>query len=115
MQTREKVKLLIAICDASSGERLAGALHSAGAMMTCLMSGQGTAKPAWLDYLGLTETHKSIAFATVGESRAGEALSAIQAVFAGNEHFLAFSIPVNSIAGANAYQMLKGKEALHEL
>lgn len=115
MQTREKVKLLIAICDASNGEKLAAALHANGAVMTFFVPGQGTAKMALLDYLGLTETHKSVAFATVGESRVRETLDSLKAAFAANEHFLAFSISVNSVAGASAYQLLKGKEASNEL
>ena len=67
LQTREKVKLLVAICDAGRGEKLAAALRGAGATMTCLTTGQGTAKPAWLQYLGLTETHKDVAIATLAK------------------------------------------------
>ena len=111
MATREKVKLLVAICHAGKGEKVTDAMRGAGAMLTYLTSGQGTATPVWLEYLGLTETHKDVAIATVGESRAHEALAAIGAVFSPNEHYIAFSIPVNSVAGTSAYQRLKGKEA----
>lgn len=111
MATREKVKLLIAISDAGKGEKITDAMRSAGAMLTYLTSGQGTATPVWLEYLGLTETHKDVAIATVGESRVQEALDAVRAVFYPNEYYIAFSIPVNSVAGTSAYQRLKGKEA----
>ena len=55
----ERLKLIVAVAGHGLGERMGAALESAGCAVCFHLSGQGTAKAAWLEMLGLSETRRA--------------------------------------------------------
>ena len=62
----ERLKLIVAVAGHGLGERMGAALESAGCAVCFHLSGQGTAKAAWLEMLGLSETRRDAAFGLAG-------------------------------------------------
>ena len=107
----EKLKLIVAIASHGQGERMREALESAGCAACFHLSGQGTAKAAWIEYLGLTDTRRDVLLAPCAERKTAAALSALDAALEDARYF-AVTIPFSSIAGRDAYTLLaKGGNA----
>ena len=64
----ERLKLIVAVAGHGLGERMGAALESAGCAVCFHLSGQGTAKAAWLEMLGLSETRRDVLLAPCPES-----------------------------------------------
>ena len=75
----ERLKLILAVFGHGLGERMGAALERAGCAVCFHLSGQGTAKAAWLEMLGLS---------------------------AGDARYFAVAIPLSGIAGRDAYEQL---------
>ena len=101
----ERLKLLVAVAGHGLGERMGAALESAGCAVCFHLSGQGTAKAAWLEMLGLSETRRDVLLAPCPESGVARALSALQAEAGGSRYF-AVAIPLSGVAGRDAYEQL---------
>ena len=75
----ERLKLLVAVAGHGLGERMGAALEGAGCAVCFHLSGQGTAKAAWLEMLGLSDTRKDVLIAPCPEGRVAPALAALRA------------------------------------
>ena len=75
----EKLKLIVAIAGPGLGERMSKALEGAGCAACFHLYGQGTAKAAWMEYLGLTDTRRDVLLAPCAEGKTKDALAALQA------------------------------------
>ena len=99
----DPVEMLVTIVDRGLGEKVVGfnRAHDVKVNMICL--GRGTASSRVLDLLGLGSTEKDVVLSFVPVSRVQEALSNLgeKMEFQKPGRGIAFSIPVNSIAGAN--------------
>lgn len=107
----ERLKLLVAVAGHGLGERMGAALEGAGCAVCFHLSGHGTAKAAWLELLGLSDTRRDVLIAPCPESRVAPALAALRAAV-DEERFFAVAIPLSGIAGRDAYeQLLQGGNA----
>ena len=107
----EKLKLIVAIAGPGLGERMSKALEGAGCAACFHLSGQGTAKAAWMEYLGLTDTRRDVLLAPCAEGKTKDALAALQAAM-GEARYFAVTVPFSSIAGRDTYDLLaKGGNA----
>lgn len=107
----EKLKLIVAVAGAGQGERMREALEGAGCAVCFHLTGQGTAKAAWMEYLGLSDTRRDVLLAPCASGRVADALRALEAALEG-EHYFAVSVALNSIAGRDSYKLLvKGGKA----
>lgn len=99
----DPVEMLVTIVDRGLGEKVVGfnRAHDVKVNMICL--GRGTASSRVLDLLGLGSTEKDVVLSFVPVNRVQEALSNLgeKMEFQKPGRGIAFSIPVNSIAGAN--------------
>lgn len=68
-------KLLIAVVDRGRGQRLVEVCRDVGLPLALLCMGHGTANSKVLEYLGLSETRKDVAFAFADSVRAREAMA----------------------------------------
>lgn len=101
-----RLKLILAVADQGLGERMRKILCKEGCAVCFCLSGSGTARAAWLEYLGLTDTRKDVLLAPCAEERASAALQALSSALEGKRHF-ALSMPMSSIAGRDAYDLLR--------
>ncbi|HIS03769.1 MAG TPA: hypothetical protein IAA75_07695 [Candidatus Pullichristensenella avicola] len=108
----EKLVLILAVAGHELGERMRAALEGANCAVCFQMQGHGTAKAAWLEYLGLSDTRRAVLLAPCAESAVAAAFSALQAAL-GEARYFAVSIPFSSIAGRDAYELLAQGGSAH--
>ena len=101
----ERLKLILAVFGHGLGERMGAALERAGCAVCFHLSGQGTAKAAWLEMLGLSDAHRDVLLAPCPESAVSAALAELQTA-AGDARYFALAIPFSGIAGRDAYEQL---------
>lgn len=101
----EKLKLIVAVAEHGQGERMRLAAERAGCAACFLLSGHGTAKAAWLEYLGLTDTRRDVLIAPCAQQKCAAALGAIESALEGARYF-AVSVAMSSIVGRDCYELL---------
>ena len=101
----ERLKLILAVFGHGLGTRMGAALERAGCAVCFHLSGQGTAKAAWLEMLGLSDAHRDVLLAPCPESAVSAALAELQTA-AGDARYFAVAIPLSGIAGRDAYEQL---------
>ncbi|OPZ68236.1 MAG: hypothetical protein BWY81_00928 [Firmicutes bacterium ADurb.Bin467] len=95
----DKMKLIVAIADRGSGDKMARTLAEAGCRMNLQLAGRGTANAPWVECLGLCDTHKDVVLSLCPAAGAKAALEMLEKQMAGKRHYLAATVPLNSIAG----------------
>jgi len=63
------------------------------------LAGRGTANAPWVECLGLCDTHKDVVLSLCPAAGAKAALEMLEKQMAGKRHYLAATVPLNSIAG----------------
>ena len=107
----ERLKLILAVFGHGLGERMGAALERVGCAVCFHLSGQGTAKAAWLEMLGLSDAHRDVLLAPCAAEKASAALDALRAALE-PAHYFAATVSLSSIAGRNTYELLaKGGNA----
>ena len=107
----EKLVLILAVAGHELGERMRAALEGANCAVCFQMQGHGTAKAAWLEYLGLSDTRRDVLLAPCAAEKASAALDALRAALE-PAHYFAATVSLSSIAGRNTYELLaKGGNA----
>ena len=105
---RQKLKLLVTVVERGRGDAVSNLLRGRGHYVHFLCLGSGTAKSNILDLLGISDLRKDVVFSFVPENDSRESLRALQTAF----HMerpgggIAFSLPVNSVAGQSTYSIL---------
>ena len=104
----EGLKLLITIVNRTKSDYYADLIQSRGVNMQLFVSAEGTAKTEMLDFIGLGDDRKSVIFGVVRASAADEILSLLSMRFKTikNGKGVAFTVPLTSIIGVNAYKFL---------
>ncbi|HPR40615.1 MAG TPA: hypothetical protein PKY19_07385 [Oscillospiraceae bacterium] len=99
----DPVEMLVTIVDRGLGEKVVGFNQAQDVKVNMICLGRGTANSHILDLLGLGSTEKDVVLSFVPVSRVQEALANLseKMEFKKPGKGIAFSIPINSIAGAN--------------
>lgn len=95
--------MLVTIVDRGLGEKVVGFNQAHGVKVNMICLGRGTASSRILDLLGLGSTEKDVVLSFVPVDRVREALANLseRMEFQKPGKGVAFSVPINSIAGAN--------------
>ena len=103
-----KLKILITIVDRSKTVLYLDLLEQFEVTVQTVLYGRGTANSQMLDILGLVESDKSAIISWIREDKIKDALEAINEKFSKvkNGKGVAYTIPMDSIIGVSAYQLL---------
>ena len=103
-----KLKLLITIIDRSKTLFYLDLLEQFEINVQMVLYGKGTANSQMLNLLGLAESEKSVIISYVREDMVKDALETLDEKFnkVKNGKGIAFTIPLDSIIGVLAYQLL---------
>ena len=101
----ERLKLILAVAGCGLGERMGAALERAGCAVCFHLSGQGTAKTAWLELLACLIRARTCSSPPAPKAASPQRLTALRAE-AGETRYFAAAIPLSGIAGRDAYEKL---------
>ena len=106
--TPPKLKLLITIVNRQRAELYAALLQSFEVNMQMYLLAQGTASSEMLEYLGLSDSNKSVLLSVIREDKCDAALKFLDEKFhtIKNGRGIAFTVPLTSVIGVAIYQFL---------
>ena len=106
--TPPKLKLLITIVNRQRAELYAALLQSFEVNMQIYLLAQGTASSEMLEYLGLSDSDKSVILSVIREDKCDAALKFLDEKFQTikNGRGIAFTVPLTSVIGVAIYQFL---------
>lgn len=104
----KRLKLLVTIVNRNKADFYMDVLQSLEINMQLTVMANGTAKTEMLQYLGLSNTERSVIFSIVREDRAKEALETLEDRFSKirGGWGIAWTIPLSSVIGVAIYQFL---------
>jgi len=111
-----KLKILITVVDRSKTLFYTDLLEQFEVNIQLVLYGKGTANSQMLDFLGLSESDKSVIISYVREDRIKEALETLSDKFnkVKNGKGIAYTIPLDSIIGVSVYQLLSNDQTVKE-
>lgn len=111
-----KLKLLITVVDKSKTLLYIDLLEQFEVNVQTVIYGHGTADSQMLNILGLIESDKSAIISWIREDRVKEAMEALGEKFnkVKNGKGVAYTIPLDSIIGVSAYQLLSNDRTQKE-
>ena len=111
-----KLKILITIVNKSKALFYVDLLEQFEVNVSMVLYGKGTANSQMLDLLGLAETDKAIIISHVREDKVKEILETLGEKFntVKNGKGIACTVPLDSIVGVWAYQLLSNDRTLKE-
>lgn len=111
-----KLKLLITVVDKSKTLLYVDLLEQFEVNVQTVLYGHGTADSQMLNILGLIESDKSAIISWIREDRVKEAMEALNEKFSKvkNGKGVAYTIPLDSIIGVSAYQLLSNDRTQKE-
>lgn len=111
-----KLKMLITVVDRSKTLFYVDLLEQFEINVQMVLYGKGTANSQMLALLGLAESDKSVIISYVREDRVKEALQTLDEKFhkVKNGKGIAYTIPLDSIIGVSAYQLLSNDRTFKE-
>ena len=103
-----KLKVLVTIVDRSKTLLYLDLLEQYEVNVQMVSYGRGTANSQMMDLLGLVESDKSVIVSWIREDKIKETLEALNEKFSKvkNGKGVAYTIPLDSIIGVSAYQLL---------
>ena len=103
-----KLKLLVTVVNRSKTELFLDYISGFECNMQMSVAAAGTASTDMLQYLGRTETSKSVIFSVIRENREDAVLKFIEEKFrtVKNGKGVAFTVPMSSVIGVAIYQFL---------
>lgn len=106
--TPPKLKLLFTIVSRQRAELYAALLQSFEVNMQMYLLAQGTASSEMLEYLGLSDSDKSVILSVIREDKCDAALKFLDEKFhtIKNGRGIAFTVPLTSVIGVAIYQFL---------
>ncbi len=104
----QRLKLLITIVDRDKGQHTVDLLLREGLFYHRIVLGRGTAKSEILELLGIGDTAKDIVISVMSAEVAPRALHRLKHTlqFDNPGHGIAFTVPIGSVGGQRALQML---------
>lgn len=111
-----KLKILITIVDRSKTLLYLDLLEQFEVNVQTVLYGKGTANSQMLSILGLDESDKSAIISFIREDRIKDALESLNEKFntVKNGKGVAYTIPLDSIIGVSAYQLLSNDRTLKD-
>lgn len=111
-----KLKVLVTIVDRSKTLLYLDLLEQFEVNVQMVLYGKGTANSQMLDILGLVESDKSAIISWIREDKVKDAMEALQDKFSKvkNGKGVAYTIPLDSIIGVSAYQLLSNDRTLKD-
>ncbi len=108
MSAPQRMKLLFTVVNAQKAEFYTDLIQTFEVNMQMVLSAQGTAGTQVLEYLGLSESDKSVIISVIREDRAKEVLSALEDRFrtVKGGKGIAYTVPMTSTIGVAIYQFL---------
>ena len=114
---QNKLELLVTIINRSKTEYYLDLLQSFEVNMQFVALAHGTANEKMLNYIGLTDTEKSVIFGVIQENKIPDALHVLEEKFntIKNGKGIAYTIPLSSVIGTLIYGFLSNnKKAVKE-
>ncbi len=111
-----KLKVLVTIVDRSKTLLYLDLLEQYEVNVQMVSYGRGTANSQMMDLLGLVESDKSVIISWIREDKIKETLEALNEKFSKvkNGKGVAYTIPLDSIIGVSAYQLLSNDRTQKE-
>ncbi|MBO5852161.1 MAG: hypothetical protein J6R29_07500 [Clostridia bacterium] len=111
-----KLKILITVVDKSKALFYVDLLEQFEINVHTVIYGKGTANSQMLDLLGLLESDKAVIISCIREDKVKEALETLGEKFntVRNGKGIAYTVPMDSIIGVFAYQLLSNDRTLKE-
>ena len=111
-----KLKILITIVDKSKALFYVDLLEQFEVNVHSVLYGKGSANSQMLNLLGLIESDKAVIISFIREDKIKDALETLNEKFAvvRNGKGIAFTVPLDSIIGAYAYQLLSNDRTVKE-
>ena len=111
-----KLKILITIVDKSKMPLYLDLLEQYEVTVQMVLSGRGTANSQMLSVLGLVESDKSVIISWIREDKVKDALEMLNEKFntVKNGKGVAYTIPIESIIGVTAYQLLSNDRTVKD-
>ena len=111
-----KLKILITIVDKSKMSLYLDLLEQYEVNVQMVLYGKGTANSQMLNVLGLVESDKAVIISWIREDKVKEALETLNEKFktVKNGKGVAYTIPLDSIIGVSAYQLLSNDRTLKD-
>ena len=104
----QRMDFVITIVSKGKGETVLDLLRDNGIFQSTICHGRGTAPSSVLEMLGLGATEKDVVICVVKYERSHEILKLISKKidFAKPGHGIAFTVPIESVAGIMAFKLL---------
>lgn len=111
-----KLKILITIVDKSKALFYVDLLEQFEVNVHSVLYGKGSANSQMLSLLGLIESDKAVIISFIREDKIKDALETLNEKFAvvRNGKGIAFTVPLDSIIGVLAYQLLSNDRTVKE-
>ena len=108
VRSPDKLKVIVTIVNRSKSEYYADFIQSQGVNVQFFVSAHGTSPKETLDLLGLADDKKSVILGVVPAAKSHDVLTALGERFKTikNGKGVAFTIPMTSVIGVNAYKLL---------
>ena len=102
-----KLELLITVVNRHKAEFYSDLIQSFDVNMQLIALAHGTANAKMLDYIGLTDTEKTVIFSVMQEGRIPDALNTLESKFKSIKGGgIAFTIPLTSVIGTLIFRFL---------
>lgn len=114
MATTEKLELLVTIVGRNKAEYYADLIQSFDVNLQISVLSRGTADAKMLEFLGLSDTEKSVIFSIIQEKNVSDAVAALDEKFKtikGGKG-VAFTVPLTSVIGTLIYRFLSNNRTL---
>ena len=112
--TSNKLKLLVTVVGRSKTEYYTDLIQSFDVNMQIMALAHGTADAKTLNYLGLTDTEKSVIFGVIQESKIPDAMHVLGEKFntIRDGKGIAFTVPLTSVIGALIFGFLSNNKTV---
>lgn len=108
INSSERLDVIFTIVSKGKGESAMDIIRECGVIMSIICHGRGTAPTSILEMLGLGATEKDVVLSFVKDEQSEEILEKIskKLEFAKPGHGIAFTVPLQSVAGIMAFKFL---------
>ncbi|MBE6881518.1 MAG: hypothetical protein IJP05_03905 [Oscillospiraceae bacterium] len=108
VSSSERLDIIFTIVSKGKGETVVDTLRDEDILVNVTCSGRGTATSSILEMLGLGATEKEVVLSFVKNEKSGYLLKKISKKldFATPGHGIAFTVPLQSVAGIMAFKFL---------
>lgn len=108
VNSSEKIDVVFTVVSKGKGENVVDITRENGALVNMICHGRGTAPSSILEMLGLGATEKEVVLSFVKDEKSAEMLEKISKglEFAKPGHGIAFTVPLQSVAGIMAFKFL---------